>query len=127
MNGVERLLHYADVIEQEPAHEIPEHKPAPEWPSQGQVSLKNVVMSYRAGLPPVLKGLSMDIKGGEKIGIVGRTGAGKSSIMSCLFRLVELDSGSIEVDGIDIKTLGLRDLRSRLASKSISLRSEIII
>ena len=118
MNGVERLLHYANEIEQEGAHAVPDHKPPPEWPSRGHISMSKVVMRYREGLPTVLKGLSMNIKGGEKIGIIGRTGAGKSSIMTCLFRLVELDSGLIEIDGIDIKTLGLSDLRSRLASES---------
>jgi ATP-binding cassette subfamily C (CFTR/MRP) protein 1 len=73
--------------------------------------MDSVVMSYREGLPPVLKGISLSVKGGEKVGVIGRTGAGKSSIMSALFRLVELTSGSISIDGLDISTLGLRDLR----------------
>jgi ABC-type transport system involved in cytochrome bd biosynthesis fused ATPase/permease subunit len=100
--------------------------------------MDSVVMSYRAGLPPVLKGISLSVKGGEKVGVIGRTGAGsklafepdsvghslkrrkltafhgdcaESSIMSALFRLVELTSGSISIDGLDISTLGLRDLR----------------
>ena len=72
-------------------------------------------MRYRVGLPLVLKGMTMHVKGGERIGIVGRTGAGKSSIMSTLFRLVELSGGHITIDGLDISTLGLHDLRSRLA------------
>jgi ABC-type multidrug transport system fused ATPase/permease subunit len=72
-------------------------------------------MRYRDGLPLVLKGLTMDVRGGERVGIVGRTGAGKSSIMSALFRLTELSGGSIHIDGIDISTVGLHDLRSRLA------------
>ena len=72
-------------------------------------------MRYRAGLPLVLKGLSMHVKGGERIGVVGRTGAGKSSIMSTVFRLIELSGGSITIDGVNIATIGLHDLRSRLA------------
>jgi ABC-type multidrug transport system fused ATPase/permease subunit len=72
-------------------------------------------MRYRAGLPLVLKGMSMTVKSGERIGIVGRTGAGKSTIMSTLFRLTELSGGRITIDGVDISTIGLADLRSRLA------------
>lgn len=82
MNSVERVVHYATAIEQEAPQEIPEKKPDPSWPAQGHVELRNVVFSYRPELPAVLKGISMDIAGGEKIGIVGRTGAGKSSIMT---------------------------------------------
>jgi ABC-type multidrug transport system fused ATPase/permease subunit len=71
--------------------------------------------SYRPGLPPVLKGVTLHVDGGAKIGIVGRTGAGKSSMMSILFRLIELQSGSIVIDGQDISKLGLRQLRGRLS------------
>lgn len=79
MNGVERILHYAQHVEQEAPYEIPDKEPPKSWPEHGGVELKDVVMSYRPGLPAVLRGLSMRIKGGEKIGIVGRTGAGKVS------------------------------------------------
>ncbi len=72
-------------------------------------------MSYRPSLPPVLKNVSLDIKRGEKIGICGRTGAGKSTIMTALYRLVEPTSGSIIIDDIDISTLGLHELRSKLS------------
>jgi len=72
-------------------------------------------LRYREGLPFVLKGLSLSIKGGEKIGVVGRTGAGKSSLMLALFRIVELSTGSISIDGTDISTIGLRDLRTKVA------------
>ncbi|KAI0408161.1 P-loop containing nucleoside triphosphate hydrolase protein [Xylaria palmicola] len=113
MNAVERLLHYGTQLEEEaPEHTIDIR---PSWPEKGEIAFDNVEMRYRANLPLVLKGLSMHVKGGERIGIVGRTGAGKSSIMSTLFRLVEISAGHITIDGIDIATIGLHDLRSRLA------------
>ncbi|KZS95710.1 P-loop containing nucleoside triphosphate hydrolase protein [Sistotremastrum niveocremeum HHB9708] len=115
MNGVERILYYANQVEQEPPHEIPDSKPPPQWPTHGQVELKNIDLRYRPDLPPVLKNLSMSVRGGEKIGIVGRTGAGKSSIMVALYRLVELSAGSIEIDGVDLAKIGLTDVRSNIA------------
>ncbi|TFY67781.1 hypothetical protein EVJ58_g1400 [Rhodofomes roseus] len=117
MSSVERVIEYSrgDRIEHEAPHEIKDHKPPKEWPARGAIEFKDVVMRYRAGLPFVLKGLSLSIKGGEKIGVVGRTGAGKSSLMLALFRIVELSSGSINIDDIDISTIGLKDLRSKLA------------
>ncbi|KAI1636918.1 P-loop containing nucleoside triphosphate hydrolase protein [Biscogniauxia mediterranea] len=113
MNAVERLLHYGTQLEEEaPEHTIDVR---PSWPEKGEIVFDNVEMRYRANLPLVLQGLTMHVRGGERIGIVGRTGAGKSSIMSTLFRLVELSGGHITIDGLDISTLGLHDLRSRLA------------
>ena len=113
MNAVERLLHYGSNLEEEaPLHTV---KVRGSWPEKGEIIFDNVKMRYRAGLPLVLKGLSLHVKGGERIGIVGRTGAGKSSIVSMLFRLVELDGGHMTIDGIDISTIGLHDLRSSLA------------
>ncbi|KAJ3566148.1 hypothetical protein NP233_g7188 [Leucocoprinus birnbaumii] len=72
MNSVERIVHYANEVEQEAPHEIPETKPQAPWPAEGRVELKNISLSYRPGLPLVLKDLSMNIRAGEKIGIVGR-------------------------------------------------------
>lgn len=115
MNSVERIDYYANDVEQEARYDIPEKKPDPQWPKEGQISLQNVFLSYRPGLPAVLKGLTMDVNAGEKIGIVGRTGAGKSSLMTALYRLVELSSGKMIIDGVDISEIGLFDLRSRLA------------
>lgn len=117
MNAVERTVHYTrdDFIEQEPPHVIEDKRPPPEWPNNGALQFRDVVMRYRPGLPPVLKGITMDIKGGEKIGVVGTTGAGKSSLMIALYRIVELSGGSICLDGIDISTIGLRDLRSKIS------------
>lgn len=113
MNSVERLRYYGTQLEEEaPVHTI---DVAPSWPDKGEIVFDNVEMRYRDGLPLVLKGLDMHVRGGERIGIVGRTGAGKSSIMSTLFRLVEISAGRITIDGIDIATIGLGDLRKRLA------------
>ncbi|GLB40491.1 putative transporter [Lyophyllum shimeji] len=115
MNSVERIVHYATAVEQEAPYELPDAKPPSHWPSEGRVELKDIVLSYRPELSPVLKGISMTVNAGEKIGIVGRTGAGKSSIMTALYRLVELTSGSIVIDGVDISKVGLADLRSGIA------------
>ncbi|KAI2623280.1 ATP-binding cassette transporter protein YOR1-like protein [Hypoxylon sp. NC1633] len=113
MNAVERLQYYGTQLEEEaPEHTI---EVRPSWPESGEIVFDNVEMRYRENLPLVLKGLSMHVRGGERIGIVGRTGAGKSSIMSTLFRLVEISGGHIYIDGLDISTVGLHDLRSRLA------------
>lgn len=113
MNAVERLHHYGTKLEEEaPVHTIDVR---PSWPEKGEIVFDNVEMRYREKLPLVLSGFSMHVEGGERIGVVGRTGAGKSSIMSTLFRLVEISGGSITIDGINISTIGLHDLRSRLA------------
>lgn len=113
MNAVERLRYYGTQLEEEaPLHTVEVRE---SWPEKGEIVFDNVQMRYRDGLPLVLSGLSMHVRGGERIGIVGRTGAGKSSIMSTLFRLVEISGGSITIDGVNISTIGLHDLRSRLA------------
>ncbi|KIM84372.1 hypothetical protein PILCRDRAFT_96946 [Piloderma croceum F 1598] len=115
MNSVERIVHYATEIEQEAPHNLPDQVNPARWPAEGSMVFRDVVFKYRPELPPVLKGLTMSIQAGEKIGIVGRTGAGKSSIMTALYRLVELASGAIVIDGVDISTVGLADLRSGLS------------
>ncbi|KAH8112628.1 ABC protein [Phellopilus nigrolimitatus] len=117
MNSVERVVHYSrgDLIPQEPPHEVESKRPDSSWPQKGAITFEKISMSYRPGLPTVLKGLSLEVKGGEKIGVVGRTGAGKSSLMLALFRIVELTSGRITVDGIDISQIGLKDLRSKIS------------
>lgn len=113
MNAVERLRYYGNELEEEaPLHTVDIRE---SWPEKGEIIFDNVEMRYRDNLPLVLKGLSIHVRGGERIGIVGRTGAGKSSIMSTLFRLVEISKGSITIDGINTGTIGLFDLRSRLA------------
>lgn len=85
------------------------------WPQKGEVKFTNCEMRYRKDLDPALINLTMKIEAGMKVGIVGRTGAGKSSILQALFRLVELHQGTIQIDGVDIKDLGLHILRQNIA------------
>lgn len=113
MNSTERIHHYGTQLEEEAALRVGNIRPT--WPEHGEIIFDNVEMRYRDGLPLVLKGLSMHVRAGERIGVVGRTGAGKSTIMSTLFRLQELSGGSIVIDGVDISQIGLHDLRSKLA------------
>ncbi|KAF9203578.1 hypothetical protein BGZ49_006268 [Haplosporangium sp. Z 27] len=115
MNAVERLHHYAEHLQVEAEPIVPDNRPAESWPTKGSISIRNLEMRYRPELPSVLHDLSLDIQGGEKIGVVGRTGAGKSSIMMALFRLVEPSKGTMTIDGVDICKIGLFDLRTRLA------------
>ena len=114
MNSVERLHDYAFHMPQEAAYEKAESRPAPEWPMAGYINFRDVSLRYRPQLPLVLKDLSFGVYPGEKVGICGRTGAGKSSLMTALYRLTELESGQITIDGVDIAHIGLRDLRSQL-------------
>jgi ATP-binding cassette, subfamily C (CFTR/MRP), member 1 len=115
MTAVERLEHYTKNIPSEQPPIVESNRPSPTWPEAGAIEFKNVVMSYRPGLPQVLKKINISVKGGEKVGVVGRTGSGKSSLIVSLLRLVELDSGSIVIDGVDISTIGLTDLRSNIS------------
>ncbi|KAF2168939.1 hypothetical protein M409DRAFT_20953 [Zasmidium cellare ATCC 36951] len=113
MNSTERIHYYGTKLEEEAPLHLGDVRPS--WPEKGEIKFDNVQMRYRDGLPLVLKGLTMNVRPGERIGVVGRTGAGKSTIMSTLFRLVELSGGSISIDGVNIASIGLHDLRSRLA------------
>ncbi|KAG0056681.1 hypothetical protein BGZ83_003924 [Gryganskiella cystojenkinii] len=115
MNSAERLVHYVNNLDQERDAERPDTKPDPSWPSQGAISFKNVSMRYRPELPRVLRDISFEIEPGHKVGVVGRTGAGKSSLIQALFLLSELDGGQIILDGIDTTTLGTADFRPQIA------------
>eukprot|EP00928_Gymnodinium_smaydae_P032039 TRINITY_DN23320_c0_g1_i2.p1 TRINITY_DN23320_c0_g1~~TRINITY_DN23320_c0_g1_i2.p1 ORF type:complete len:1474 (-),score=167.19 TRINITY_DN23320_c0_g1_i2:114-4469(-) len=85
------------------------------WPSKGEICFDHVTLRYRPSLPTVLNGISFTIPGGTSVGVVGRTGAGKSSLLQALFRMCPLESGMIRIDGQDIKRIGLHTLRKRLA------------
>ena len=112
--AVERIQEYAELPSEAPAH-IAATAPAEAWPAQGDVVIEDLTMRYRPELEPVLKHISLHITPGEKVGVVGRTGAGKSSLVLCLMRIVELEAGRIVIDGVDISTIGLEDLRSKMA------------
>ncbi|CAG8480040.1 2241_t:CDS:10 [Ambispora gerdemannii] len=111
--SVERAKEYIDLPSEAP-ETIPDYRPPPAWPQQGLIEYKDYATRYRPGLELILKGVSFVINPKEKIGIVGRTGAGKSSLTLSLFRLIEASDGAIYVDGIDISKIGLHNLRSRL-------------
>ncbi|XP_052851271.1 multidrug resistance-associated protein 1 isoform X10 [Drosophila gunungcola] len=112
--SVERIKEYGET-KQEAAWELEQDKSKPKnWPQEGRVEFQNFQVRYREGLDLVLRGVSFDIRGGEKVGIVGRTGAGKSSLTLALFRIIEAAGGRIAIDGVDIATMGLHMLRSRL-------------
>lgn len=113
MNSVERLQEYENV-DQEPAAEIPETKPDGSWPTAGEIDVKDVSLRYAPELPRVIKNVSFHVKSCDKIGIVGRTGAGKSTIITAFFRFLDLESGRITIDGVDILRIGLMDLRQAI-------------
>ncbi|KAJ8773220.1 hypothetical protein K2173_028397 [Erythroxylum novogranatense] len=110
--SVERLNQYMHIPSEAPEI-IEENRPPPNWPAVGKVDICDLQIRYRSDSPLVLRGISCKIEGGHKIGIVGRTGSGKTTLISALFRLVEPEGGMIVVDGIDISKIGLHDLRSR--------------
>ncbi|KAL7747342.1 Transporter of the ATP-binding cassette (ABC) [Sorochytrium milnesiophthora] len=113
MISMERVVEYTQLEQEAPAI-IDNSRPAADWPAQGAISVRDLVVKYSPTLPAVLKSLSFDVRPGEKVGIVGRTGAGKSTLAVALFRIMEATAGSITVDGVDIARIGLEDLRSRL-------------
>jgi ABC-type multidrug transport system fused ATPase/permease subunit len=115
--SMERLAAYSE-LPPEPVFDDPSlphvvAKPPADWPSAGALIFDDVTFSYRPGLPPALRQLSFSAAPGERLGIVGRTGAGKSSIATALLRLRELASGRVLVDGVDLASLSLADVRAR--------------
>ncbi|GAB1195744.1 hypothetical protein APSETT444_005007 [Aspergillus pseudonomiae] len=113
MNSVERVKEYLEV-EQEAAAVISDSRPPAHWPSGGAVEFANYTTRYRPDLDPVLRNVSFTVQPGEKVGIVGRTGAGKSSLALALFRGLEAEKGRIVIDNVDIGSIGLRDLRESI-------------
>ncbi|XP_027033322.1 ATP-binding cassette sub-family C member 3 isoform X2 [Tachysurus fulvidraco] len=111
--AVERVKEYSETPPEAP-WDVEDKKPSPDWPAEGNVEFTDYSVRYREELDLVLKNISLKVKGGEKIGIVGRTGAGKSSMTLCLFRLLEAAKGEISIDGVKIAEIGLHDLRSKL-------------
>ncbi|EXJ95798.1 hypothetical protein A1O1_00922 [Capronia coronata CBS 617.96] len=111
MNATERIVEYSQItIENQGGADAPAA-----WPTEGKLEVHDLVVTYAPDLPPVLKGVTFSVARNQRVGVVGRTGAGKSSLTLALFRFLEAQSGSIVIDGIDISTIKLFDLRSRLA------------
>ncbi|KAJ1801380.1 hypothetical protein LPJ59_000345 [Coemansia sp. RSA 2399] len=110
MNAVERVMQYLKIDQEAASESTPENKPPALWPKTGNVEIENLVAEHVPGVP-VLHGVSLAVKHGEKIGVVGRTGAGKSTISLALLRFIEASKGRILLDGIDISKIGLEDLR----------------
>lgn len=110
--SVERILQYRDL----PAEPEPEKMQtiAKGWPSNGKIEFRNLSYSYSETTPPILTNLNLTIQPKEKIGICGRTGAGKSSLIGAIFRLA-INDGDIFIDGINTSTIGLHDLRSNIS------------
>ncbi|CDK25829.1 unnamed protein product [Kuraishia capsulata CBS 1993] len=117
MVSVQRLVEYAyDLVQEADYESSPGNEVADSWPTSGAIEFQNVSMRYRPTLPIVLKNVSFAAEASEKIGICGRTGAGKSTITSALYRFVEIEEGGkMLIDGVDISKIGLRPLRSRLS------------
>uniref|UniRef100_A0A672PR52 ATP-binding cassette sub-family C member 5 n=1 Tax=Sinocyclocheilus grahami TaxID=75366 RepID=A0A672PR52_SINGR len=113
--SVERLLEYITNCVSEGPRSVKDVSTSAGWPQEGAITFKNYSMRYRDNTPIVLNNLHINIKPGEKVGIVGRTGSGKSSLGVALFRLAEPAEGTIFIDDVDICKLGLRDLRSQLS------------
>jgi len=112
MNAIERVNEYSNIPIESQDSTI--NVPAA-WPAEGRLQVSNLVAGYAPDLDPVLKGLSFTVEKNQRIGVVGRTGAGKSSLTLTLFRFLEAREGSIYIDGIDVSKINLHDLRSRLA------------
>ncbi len=110
MNSIERIVEYSSIPTEDPTGD---DVPA-DWPSEGKIEVRDLVASYAPDLPPALNGLSFTVEKGQRVGIVGRTGAGKSSLTLALFRFLEARQGVIAIDGMDISRIRLHDLRSRM-------------
>ncbi|XP_001372990.1 ATP-binding cassette sub-family C member 2 [Monodelphis domestica] len=110
--SVERINEYIKVKNEAPW--LLEKRPPDNWPSKGEIRFTDYKVRYRPELDLILHGITCNIEGTEKIGVVGRTGAGKSSLTNCLFRILEAAEGQITIDGLDIASIGLHDLRNKL-------------
>lgn len=114
MISVERILQYSNLSSEAPLV-IESSRPSNAWPETGRISFQNLQIRYAEHLPSVLKNITCTLPGSKKIGVVGRTGSGKSTLIQALFRIVEPREGSIIIDDVDICKIGLHDLRSRLS------------
>lgn len=114
MISVERIIQYSHIPSEAPVV-IEDSRPPHEWPPEGTICLDNLQVRYAKHLPFVLRNLTLTFPGRQKVGVVGRTGSGKSTLIQALFRLIEPTEGKIIIDGMDICSIGLHDLRSKLS------------
>ncbi|XP_012456104.1 ABC transporter C family member 8 [Gossypium raimondii] len=112
--SVERIKQFMNIPEEPPAI-IEDNRPPSSWPYKGRIELQELKIRYRSNAPLVLKGITCTFLEGTRVGVVGRTGSGKTTLISALFRLVEPSSGRILIDGLDICSMGLKDLRMKLS------------
>ena len=113
ITSVERIREMSELPQEKSMATEKEHLPQASWPLRGKLEFRDVSLRYRPGLPLALDGLSFTVEPGQRCGVVGRTGAGKSSLTVALFRLVEIESGRILLDDVDLAKLGLSDVRGR--------------
>uniref|UniRef100_A0A7S2L9K9 ATP-dependent transporter ycf16 n=1 Tax=Leptocylindrus danicus TaxID=163516 RepID=A0A7S2L9K9_9STRA len=114
MVSSERILAFIGLASEAPLH-MPCDTDNENWPENGKIEFKDITVQYRDDLPPSLNGISFCVEGGERVGIVGRTGSGKSTLMQALFRLLEAKEGLIRIDGVEIATLGLLKVRKGMS------------
>ncbi|KAL7548136.1 hypothetical protein ACHAWF_011427 [Thalassiosira exigua] len=115
MISVERIDEFSSLPSEAPLQLASDSSIDEDWPRSASIKVNNITARYRPNLPPCLNGLHFEIGAGQRVGIVGRTGSGKSSLAQALFRILEVESGFIEIDGLDVKTIGLRKLRSSMS------------
>jgi len=115
MVSVERALAFSKLPSEPPLHGPMDMTKYPGWPMKGQIELDHLTCTYRSDLPPVIRNVSVTMEAGQRIGIVGRTGSGKSTLIGALLRLVDITGGQIRIDGLDILQVGLHDLRPKIS------------
>ena len=120
MTSVERINEYASLEKEESSSS--KLKPKPGWPENGEIVFDDVCFAYDKNLPAVLKNVTFKLNAREKIGVVGRTGAGKSTIFQTLFRMAE-PQGTVTIDGINIKDVSLADLRNKMSIIPVSIKA----
>ncbi|ERL93627.1 hypothetical protein D910_10915, partial [Dendroctonus ponderosae] len=114
MTSVERILQYTKLEEEGPWEPPPADRPPTDWPREGRVTFKHAYLRYTPDGPPAIRDLDVEIQPAEQIGVVGRTGAGKSSLVATLFRLASIE-GEVEIDGLNTGKVGLKALRSAIS------------
>ena len=115
MNSVERIREYFRVDPEAARRSLPGHEPPKSWPQRGAIKVEHLSLRYAPALPAVINDVTFDVEPSAKVAVVGRTGAGKSTIATAFFRFLEADSGRIVIDDVDIASIGLTELRSKLA------------